>query len=70
VTEEMLLEVQIGKTSTEIWKHLKELHEISDKRRTFSLKNMLFSIKMNESSSLHDHLFKIKDIREQLFAIG
>ena len=31
VTDEMLPEVQAGKTSAAIWKHLKETHEISDK---------------------------------------
>jgi len=49
---------------------LKETHEISDKGRAFFLKNMLFSIKMSEGASLQEHLLKIKDIREQLEAIG
>ena len=31
---------------------------------------MLFSIKMSEGASLQEHLLKIKDIREQLEAIG
>jgi hypothetical protein len=42
VTNEMLHEVQTWKTSVEIWKHLKELHETSHKGRAFFLKNMLF----------------------------
>ena len=49
VTDEMLSEVRTRKTSTEIWKHLKELHETLDKGEDFFLKNMLFSIKMDES---------------------
>jgi hypothetical protein len=35
----------------------------------FFLKNILFSIKMEEHDSLLDHLLKIKDIRDQLKAI-
>jgi hypothetical protein len=49
---------------------LKDLHETSDKGRAFFLKNLLFSSKMDESESLQDHLLKIKDLREQLNAIG
>jgi hypothetical protein len=45
------------------------MHETSDKGRAFFLKNMLFSIKMEEFDSLQDHLLKIKDIRDQLKSI-
>jgi hypothetical protein len=69
VTDEMLPKVQTWKTSTTICKHLRELHENSDKDITFFLKNMLFLITMNENASLQDNLFKIKDIREQLLTI-
>jgi hypothetical protein len=48
----MLLEVQTGKTYIEIWKHLKKLYETSDKGRALFLKNMLFFIMMDESTSL------------------
>jgi hypothetical protein len=70
VTNEMHLEVQTKKTSMAIWKHLKYLHETLDKDRAFFPKNMLFSIMMDESAFLHEHLLKIKDIREQWFIIG
>ena len=67
--DEMLLEVQTGKDFAAIWKHLKDLHETSDKGFAF-MKNMLFSIMMSEGASLLEHLLKIKDIQEQLEAIG
>jgi hypothetical protein len=70
VTDEMLPEVQNGKTAATIWKQFKETHEISDKGQAFFLKNMLFLIKMSDGASLQEHLLKIKDIREQLEAIG
>jgi hypothetical protein len=38
-------------------------------REAFFLKNMLFSIMMDESASLQEHLLKIKDIREQLLPL-
>lgn len=62
VTDEMLLEVQTSTNSTEVWKHLWDLHEMSCKSRAF-LKNMFFLIMMNETS-LQEHLLKIKDIRD------
>jgi hypothetical protein len=64
VTDEMLPEVQNGKTAAPIWKQLKETHEISDKGRAFFLKNMLFLINMSEGSSLQEQLLKIKYIRQ------
>jgi hypothetical protein len=70
VINEMLLEVQAKKTSVNIWKHLKELHETLNKDKAFFSKNMLFSIAMDENASLQEHLLKIKDIREQLSTIG
>jgi len=35
VTDDQLLQIPSGRTATEIWQHLKELHEISDKSRAF-----------------------------------
>ena len=49
---------------------MKDLHETSDKGRAFFLKNMLFSIMMDDQVSLQEHLMKIKNIRDQLEAIG
>ena len=66
VIDEMLPEVQNGKTAAAIWKQLKDTHEISDKGRAFFLKNMLFSIKMSEGASLQENLLKIKDIWEKM----
>eukprot|EP00253_Pinus_taeda_P011625 PITA_11625 len=70
VTDDQLLQIPFGKTAAKIWQHLKELHETSDKSRAFFLNNQLFSIMMEEHMSLQEHLNKIKDIRDQLEAIG
>eukprot|EP00253_Pinus_taeda_P009126 PITA_09126 len=70
VTDDQLPQIPSGKTAAEIWQQLKELHETSDKSRAFFLKNKLFSIMMDEHMSLQEHLNKIKDIRDQLEAIG
>ena len=45
------------------------MHETSDKDRDYFLKNMLFSIKMEEFESLQDHLMKINDTQDQLKSI-
>ena len=39
VTDDQLPQIPFGKTTAEIWQHLKELHETSDKSRAFFLKN-------------------------------
>lgn len=70
VTDDQLPQVPTGKTAKEIWDLLKDLHETSDKSRAFFLKKMLFSIMMDEKSSIQAHLTKIKDICDQLEAIG
>ena len=69
VIDDQLPQIPSGKSAVEIWKYLKELHETSDKSQAFFLKNQLFSIMMDERMSL-EHLTKIKDIRNQLEAIG
>jgi len=48
VIDEMLPKIHTGKTSMEIWKHLKSCM----RRKAFFLKNTLFSITMDESASL------------------
>ena len=45
------------------------MHETSDKDRAYFLKNLLFSIKMEEFDSLQDHLMKINDTQDQLKSI-
>ena len=62
VIDDQLPQIPSGKTTAEIWQHLKELHETSDKSRDFFLKNQLLSIMMDEHMSLQKHLNKIKDI--------
>eukprot|EP00253_Pinus_taeda_P036695 PITA_36695 len=70
VPDDQLPQIPSGKTPVEIWQQLKDLHETSDKSKAFFLKNQLFSIMMDEHMSLQEHLNKIKDIRDQLEAIG
>jgi hypothetical protein len=64
VTNEMLLEVQDDNDAfVMLWWNLLKMHETSDNSRVFLLRNILFSIKMEELVSLPNHLLKIKDIR-------
>ena len=70
VTDDQLPQVLSSKTVAEIWTTLKDLHETSNKSKPFFLKSYLFSIIMDELMSLQEHLLKIKDIRDQLEAIG
>ena len=69
VADDQLSQILFGKTSVEIWKHLKGPHETSIKRRAFFLKNSLFSIIMDERTLLQAHLNRIQEICDQLLAI-
>lgn len=62
MTDDQLPQIPSSKTADEIWQHLKELHETSDKSRAFFLKNQLFSIMMDKHMSLQEYLNRIKDI--------
>lgn len=67
--DDMFPKVPSSKKVNEIWDHLKNLHETFDKSRAFFLMNM-FSIMMDEMMSLQEHLTKIKEIHDQLEAVG
>ena len=41
MADDQLSQIPSGKTATEIWQQLKELHETSDKSRAFFLRNQL-----------------------------
>lgn len=51
-TNDQLPWIPSGKFATNIWNHLKELHETFDKIWVFFIKNQLLSIKMDERMSL------------------
>ena len=70
IIDDQLPQIPSDKSDIDIWKYLKELHETFHKSRAFFLKNHLFSIMMDERMSLQEHLMKIKDICNQLEAIG
>ena len=70
VADDQLPQIPSDKTIVEIWAHLKNLHETSKKSKAFFLKNTLFSIFMDERTSLQDHLNRIQEICDQLLAIG
>jgi hypothetical protein len=69
VTNEMLLEVQYDNHPFIMWGNLLKMYETFDNNRAFFLKNMLFSIQMEEFDSLPNHLLKSKDIGHQLKSI-
>ena len=70
VADDQLSQIPSDKTTTEIWAHLKGPHETFDKSRAFFLKNSLFSIIMDERTSLQAHLNRIQEIYDQLLPIG
>jgi len=69
VTNEMYPKFQDNNDEFAMWRNLLKMHEITNKGRSFFLKNMLFSIQIEPFNSLLDYLLKNKDIRDQLRTI-
>ena len=59
-----------SETAKEIHDTLADLYETSDKSHSFFLKNLLFSSMMDEKTTFQAHKLKIKDLCDQLEAIG
>ena len=70
VANDQLSQIPSNKTTAKIWTHLKGLLETSDKSRAFFLKNTLFSIVMDECTSLQAHPNRIQEICDRLLAIN
>lgn len=70
VVDDQLSQIPSNKTTSEVWAHLKNLHETFGKSKAFFLKITLFSIIMDERTSLLAHLYRIQEICDQLLAIG
>ena len=62
IVDDQLPQIASDKTTAEIWAHLKNLHETSDKSKAFFLKKTLFSIFMHERTSLQANLNSIRKI--------
>ena len=70
IADELIPEVRSATNACSLWKKLKSKYETSDKGRTLYLKNLLYSTKLVEGASVSEHLLKLKDIKDQLLAIG
>jgi hypothetical protein len=66
---ELLPKFQDDNDAFIMWGNLLRMHEKSYKGREFFLKNMLFSIEMEEVDSLPNHFLKIRDIIYKLKSI-
>ena len=62
--------IQMADTSVEAWATLKDLYETDNTSRILTPQHELFNLEMNEGDGVHDHLTKVKVVRDKLAAVG
>lgn len=60
----------MAETLVEAWATLKDLYETNNTARILTLQHQLYNLDMNEGDSVHNHLTKVKVVRDRLAAIG
>ena len=62
--------IQMAKTSIEGWATLKGLYEIDNTTRILLLQHQLHNLELDKGSNVHDHITKVKVVRDQFATIG
>ena len=70
VKDSIILHIQDCKTSKETWEVLKALYEIINSNQILFLKTKLLSMKMEANDNIVTYVSRIKDLCDQLNAIG
>lgn len=70
LSNSQLHHVDLTKTSQEIWEHLAKLFGVKSTNAKFSLKVQLFSLKMNEETSMSSHINNLMSLLRQLGEAG
>jgi len=70
IKDNIIPHIRDYKTSKETWEILKGLYETSNSNRIIFFKTKLLSIKMEENENVTTYVFRIKDLCDQLSAIG
>ncbi|KAH9327587.1 hypothetical protein KI387_007765, partial [Taxus chinensis] len=70
VSDDLIPEVRNATVASTLWASLRDKYQTSEKSRVLYLKNMLFSVKLQEGGLLSEHLLRMKDLRDQLSSIN
>ena len=70
VKDNIIPHIRDCKTSKETWEVLKDLYETSNSNQILSLKTKLLSMKMETNETITTYVSRIKDLCDQLSAIG
>lgn len=70
LSDSQLHHVDLTKTSKEIWEHLTQLFGVKSTNAKFSIKLQLFSLKMNEETSMSSHINNLMSLLRQLSEFG
>ena len=70
VKDNIIPHIRDYKTSKETWEILKYLYETTNSNRIMFLKNKLLSMKMEAHENISTYVSRIKDLCDQLSAIG
>ncbi|KAH9330474.1 hypothetical protein KI387_002582, partial [Taxus chinensis] len=62
VSDDMISEVRNATVANTLWTSLRDKYQTSEKSPVLYLKNMLFSVKLQEGGSLFEHLLLMKDL--------
>ena len=60
----------MAETLIEAWATLKGLYETDNIARILLLQHQLHDLELDEGGNVHDHITKVKVVRDQLVAIG
>eukprot|EP00253_Pinus_taeda_P024209 PITA_24209 len=70
VKENIIPHIQDCKSAADIWNTIKGLYETQNSNRVLALKGKLFALNMGENESVGGFMGRVKDLKDQLGAIG
>eukprot|EP00253_Pinus_taeda_P036376 PITA_36376 len=70
VKDNIIPHIRDCKSAADIWDTLKGLYETQNSNRVLALKGKLFALKMGENESVGGFMARVKDLKDQLGAIG
>eukprot|EP00253_Pinus_taeda_P035070 PITA_35070 len=70
VKDNIIPHIRDCKSAADIWNTIKGLYETQNSNRVLALKGKLFALKMGENESVGGFMARVKDLKDQLGAIG
>ena len=70
VKDNIIPHIRDCKSAADIWNTIKGLYETQNSNRVLALKGKLFALRMGENESVGGFMARVKDLKDQLGAIG